>query len=196
MKEKYNKTAVILAGGKGSRMGYLNKGQLKYRGKTFIQHLLDKLENYAEIIIISNTDLKDIKETKVVQDEVKEIGPLGGIYTGLLHSRYDEVLILSCDTPFIEKPYIDYLGNLSGDYDIALTTCGRNYEPLVSLYRKSLLKDIEKLMDDSRYKISLLFEDKNVLSVDIKGLESYEKIKESMKNINTLTDLRSAGGSI
>lgn len=196
MKRKYNKTAVILAGGKGSRMGHLNKGRLKYEGQTFIEHLIKKLDRYAEIIIISNSELEAIEGVRIIQDEVKDIGPLGGIYTGLIHSSYSEILVLSCDTPFIEQGFLNYLGGLRGEYEIALTTDKDKYEPLISLYKKTIIKDIEDLIDGKKYKISLLFEDVKVKNVNLHNLKDGEIIKKSMRNINTLKELKSAGGYI
>ena len=52
------KTAIILAGGKGSRLGYIDKAFLKYNGEFFIDILLEKLKEFKEIIIVTNSPEK------------------------------------------------------------------------------------------------------------------------------------------
>jgi len=87
--KRYQKTAVILAGGAVSRMGYVDKAFLRYKDKTFIQCLLERVKGYGEILIVSNSPEK-YRDTgiKVVEDRVREIGPLGGILSIVPTMRY------------------------------------------------------------------------------------------------------------
>ncbi|ADO82423.1 molybdenum cofactor guanylyltransferase [Ilyobacter polytropus] len=192
---RYKKTAVILAGGEGSRMGHIDKAFLKYNGKTFIQCILEKVDGYEEILIVSNSPekYKDHK-IKVVEDRVKGIGPLGGIYTGLINSSYDEVLILSCDTPFQNRNFLKYLGEMSGDYKVALPVHREGREPLTALYKKSLIGDIEKLIESKMHKIAFLYDNNPVKKVDIDKLPENIDIKNGFRNINTIEELREVGG--
>ncbi|WP_321328203.1 molybdenum cofactor guanylyltransferase [uncultured Ilyobacter sp.] len=192
---KYKKTAVILAGGKGSRMGNIDKAFLKYNGKTFIQCILEKVEEYDEILIVSNSPEKYKQyKVKVVEDRVKGIGPLGGIYTGLICSSYDEVLILSCDTPFQNRNFLKYLGEMSGDYEVALPVHKEGREPLTALYKKSLIGGIEKLIHSKIHKIAFLYEDRYVKRVNIEEMPKNQEIKSGFRNINTIEELREVGG--
>jgi molybdopterin-guanine dinucleotide biosynthesis protein A len=192
---KYKKTAVILAGGKGSRMGNIDKAFLKYNGKTFIQCILEKVEEYDEILIVSNSPEKYKQyKVKVVEDRVKGIGPLGGIYTGLICSSYDEVLILSCDTPFQNRNFLKYLGEMSGDYEVALPVHKEGREPLTALYKKSLIGGIEKLIHSKTHKIAFLYEDRYVKRVNIEEMPENQEIKSGFRNINTIEELREVGG--
>ncbi|MGL4787227.1 MAG: molybdenum cofactor guanylyltransferase, partial [Cetobacterium sp.] len=96
---KYKKSVILLAGGKGSRLNYVDKSFLEFKGKPFFEIIIEKLENFSEIIIISNSPEKYLKyNVKVIEDDIKNIGPLGGIFTGLKNALNDECLILSCDT--------------------------------------------------------------------------------------------------
>jgi molybdopterin-guanine dinucleotide biosynthesis protein A len=193
--ERYKKTAVILAGGMGSRMGYVDKAFLRYRGETFIQHLLEKVKRYDEILIVSNSPEKysDVN-VKVIEDRVKGIGPLGGIYTGLINSTHDEILVISCDTPFQSKSFLEYMGELSGNYDVALPVHSEGREPLTALYKKSLIGAIEKLIESKRHKIAFLYDHSAVKRVDIEKLSGNREIKNGFKNINTPEELREVGG--
>lgn len=193
--ERYKKTAVILAGGEGSRMGNVDKAFLRYRGETFIQCLLKKVKGYDEVLIVSNSPEKyrDVN-IKVIEDKVKGIGPLGGIYTGLIHSTHDEILVVSCDTPFQNTGFLEYMGEMSGDYDVALPVHTGGREPLTALYKKSLIGDIEKLIEEKRHKIAFLYDSSSVKRVDIEKLSESAEIKNGFKNINTLEELMEVGG--
>ncbi len=193
--KRYRKTVVILAGGQGSRMGYRDKAFLRYEGLPFIDHLLKKVEGFAEVIVVSNNpgEYRNYP-VKVVGDKVKDIGPLGGIYTGLLHSTYEEVLVISCDTPFQRKEFLEYMGGLSGSYDAAIPKHREGREPLCALYKKSLLGDIEKLIEEKSYRIALLFKENMVEWVDIESMTESIEIVKGFKNINTPEELREVGG--
>ncbi len=186
---------MILAGGQGSRMGYRDKAFLRYEGLPFIDHLLKKVEGFAEVIVVSNNpgEYRNYP-VKVVGDKVKDIGPLGGIYTGLLHSTYEEVLVISCDTPFQRKEFLEYMGGLSGSYDAAIPKHREGREPLCALYKKSLLGDIEKLIEEKSYRIALLFKENMVEWVDIESMTESIEIVKGFKNINTPEELREVGG--
>ncbi len=193
--KRYRKTAVILAGGQGSRMGYRDKAFLRYGGTSFIDHLLKKVEGFAEVIVVSNNpgEYKDYP-VKVVEDRVKGIGPLGGIYTGLFHSTYEEILVISCDTPFQRREFLEYMGGLSGSYNVAIPKHAEGREPLCALYKKSLLEDIEELIEEKSYRIALLFNKNRVEWVDIESMTEGIEIVKGFKNINTPEELREVGG--
>lgn len=195
---KYQKTAVVLAGGVGSRMGHVDKAFLLYKGKSFIQCILEKLDGYEDIIIVSNSPEKydDVisSRVRVVEDKIKGIGPMGGIYTGLINSVYDEILVISCDTPFQDQGFLNYLGEEYGKYQVVLPVHRDGREPLTALYKKSLIGEIEKLISEKRYKIAFLYEKARVKRLDIEVFKEGKTIKNGFRNINTPEELRRAGG--
>ncbi len=78
-----NYTGIILAGGKSSRMG-TEKGLVEINHKKMIEYSIDQLKKVTEnIIIISNTNKYNYLKYPVYEDLIKDIGPIGGIYTGL-----------------------------------------------------------------------------------------------------------------
>ena len=75
-------TAIILAGGKSTRMGF-DKQFLELNKKRLIDIIINKLkEEFEEIIIVTNKPEEYRKYTqKILSDKIKDVGPLGGIYT-------------------------------------------------------------------------------------------------------------------
>lgn len=187
---KYKKTVILLAGGKGSRLNYIDKNFLLHNDKSFFEITLKKIQNFSEIIVVSNSTQKYSNyNVKVIEDEIKDIGPMGGILTGLKASSFDECLILSCDMPFLRKDFLDYLGLMNGEYDLAIPKHSFNREPLCGLYKKSCLEVVQKSIDDNIFKIGNIFNSLNLKWIDINKLNSSDLITKSFFNVNTFDDL-------
>ncbi len=81
-------TLAILSGGRGTRLGGRDKGQLVYRGRTLLDRLLDLRALCVDSIVVSD-------------DVVPGKGTPGGVVTALLRSQTPHVLIVCCDMPFV-----------------------------------------------------------------------------------------------
>lgn len=194
-----DKSAIILAGGKGSRLGYVDKAFLMYNGRFFIDILIKKLTDFKEVIVVTNSpekytkyvkDYKYSNNIKIVTDKIKNIGPIGGIYTGLLTSKYDENFILSCDTPFISEEFIKYMKELSGDYLIAVPTHEANMEPLCAIYKKGIIKKIEKSIEEKNYRVNSIFNESHVKRIELENFLDKEMIIKRFYNVNTDYELK------
>ncbi|MGL5232003.1 MAG: molybdenum cofactor guanylyltransferase [Fusobacteriaceae bacterium] len=194
-----DKSAIILAGGKGSRLGYVDKAFLMYNGRFFIDILIEKLTDFKEVIVVTNSpekytkyvkDYKYSNNIKIVTDKIKNIGPIGGIYTGLLTSKYDENFILSCDTPFISEEFIKYMKELSGDYLIAVPTHEANMEPLCAIYKKGIIKKIEKSIEEKNYRVNSIFNESHVKRIELENFLDKEMIIKRFYNVNTDYELK------
>lgn len=187
---KYKKSVILLAGGRGSRLNYVDKSFLEFKGKPFFELIVEKLENFSEVIVISNSPEKYLKyDIKVIEDEIKDIGPLGGIFTGLKNASNEECLVLSCDTPFIEREFIEYLGKVEGNYDISIPVHSFYKEPLCALYKKNSLNEISTSIERKEFKIANIFKNLKVDWIDINELKNSERICSGFFNINTFEDL-------
>ena len=94
-------TAVVLAGGKSSRMGR-PKSLLLFDGEPLIVHIVRALKQmFAEIVLVAAPDqeLPDLPVV-LVRDEVAYQGPVGGIYYGLKAAGGEFCFVTSCDVPF------------------------------------------------------------------------------------------------
>ncbi len=103
-------TAIILAGGKSSRMGF-DKQFLKIKERLLIENLIQRLKpSFSEIVIVTNRP-EEYKSLPVIvtQDVFKGIGPLAGIHAGLLKSTSRFSYIIACDMPNINIEFINYM---------------------------------------------------------------------------------------
>lgn len=120
--------ALILMGGKNSRMGGNIKGFLKIKDITFLEKIIKDLECFSNIYISINKNFsyEEIKEfenmgLKVIVDEYKDIGPMGGIYSALKNCKEQYLFITGCDMPNINKYLIEELKvHIEDNVDVVL----------------------------------------------------------------------------
>ncbi|MHC1684364.1 MAG: molybdenum cofactor guanylyltransferase [Clostridiaceae bacterium] len=168
------KTAVILAGGKSSRMGF-DKQLLKLSQFRVIDILAEKLkEEFEEIIIVTNKpELYKDSAYKIVTDEIKEKGPLEGIYIGLKAASSEYVYFTACDMPNINIEYIRYMKKklLETSVQGCVTKINDRVEPFNSFYSKELVNKVE----------DFLLQDKRALVTFINSIKTFFIDKEIFK---------------
>ncbi len=182
-------TAVILAGGKSSRMGQ-DKALLKFGETTFLEHLATLIKPiFSETLVIVNDKekLKDLHLTpaKVYEDLLKEKGPLAGIYTGLLYSRNKTSCVFTCDMPFVDEPLIRQLACFrEEDYDaVCLEDPEGNYQPFPGIYARSARHRMSFLLNRGEGSMKRFLE-----VASVKPLVLKEERIEVLTNMNTLQD--------
>ncbi len=83
--EDNNILAVVLAGGKSKRFG-ADKNSVKLGSKTLLEHVLSKItQKFEEIVIVSSHPL-EIKKTKnitIIPDCLYDLGPLAGVLSSM-----------------------------------------------------------------------------------------------------------------
>ena len=100
-----NITAVILAGGRGSRMGGVDKGLQHFNGVPLALHTLQRLQpQVGQVLINANRNLAayELFGAPVWPDSADMgdyAGPLAGFITALAHCQTPYLLTVPCDTP-------------------------------------------------------------------------------------------------
>ncbi len=181
------KSAVILSGGKNSRMGYETKAFLKLNDRKFIDLIIESLKDYDDIIVSCNKleDYKYLKQVTFIEDEIKDIGPMGGIYSCLKKCNYNKCLFVAADMPFINKNVIDTLTYCEFNEDALVPIVNRKIEPLVAVYDKKIVHIIEELIDNNDFKIRNLLKLINVKYIEINDNKAFINVntKEEYENI-------------
>lgn len=182
--------AYILAGGKSSRMG-TDKGLILFEGKAMILHVIEQLQPvFNKLVIVSNNPEYEKFGLEVIPDLIKDIGPAGGIYTALKHSKSKLNFMVSCDMPFITKEAIEFtVKNVDKNQIVLLENQGK-LEPLFGIYSKDCEAVWLELIHQNTVKLQ-----KMVASFELKTIpvENNEIFKASFfKNINTKEDFDNA----
>lgn len=160
MKKNKNISAIILAGGKGSRMNS-NKALLPICGITLIEKIIRDIDPYFGEILIStrNHNSFNFLSHQIVIDEKLNSGPLMGILSCLRASSNEINFVIACDTPEINFHFLEKMISYASKYDIVVPISGKNkFEPLFAIYQKKLIPEIENLLKQNIRKISKLFQ--------------------------------------
>jgi molybdopterin-guanine dinucleotide biosynthesis protein A len=179
----YQLTTIILAGGKSSRMGF-PKGLAELKSVKMIEHVVNlskKISN--DIMIIANDDSYNYLGLPVYNDDIKDCGPIGGIYTGLKHSNTDCNFVVACDMPFVSEKLVNELIQSFDGYDVVVPSVENTIQPLCALYHKRIVPIIKQAIDKYEYSV---YKTLNLLST--KEIV-YPENMPSFININTISDL-------
>lgn len=185
---------IILAGGKSSRMGQ-DKGLMQLNGIPMISHVIEKMKEAGinEILIVTNSP-SDYQQFgyKTVEDEIKDQGPIAGIYSGLMASKNQNNVILSCDVPFLNQLVLRELMKQHNQAEITITQFEGRLHPLIGIYSRNLIDSAKEHISDGILKMELFIADNNGQIIDLDYLKG--RINEnSFANINSLKDLKKNG---
>ncbi|WP_303921854.1 molybdenum cofactor guanylyltransferase [Draconibacterium sediminis] len=180
-------TTIILAGGLSQRMG-TDKALLELGGKTLLERAIDLCKPFSsELLISSNHQAHTTFGYTVVEDEIKNCGPIGGIYSCLKRSSNDWNLVLSVDTPFVQKSFIDFLKEETRNFEAVVPVHEGKKEPLIAFYHKSTLREIRTMIEDGDYKLHFLLQKLNTNFAESgEWLKKYPKL---FQNLNCPEDI-------
>lgn len=134
---------IILAGGKSLRMG-MNKAHLDWHAMRFIDVLVEKGKqlDFGEIILSGTQET--IEGCRNVPDRLPSRGPLGGMYSCLLASSFDNAFLVPVDCPGISMKTILALAemHLQQKNEITLLQHGNRLEPLIGMYNTAFHEKI------------------------------------------------------
>lgn len=185
--------AVVLAGGKSSRMGRA-KALLVFDGEPLIVHVARALARvFDEVVIVAapEQELPPVEGT-LVRDEVAYQGPVGGIYYGLRAAGAEFCFVASCDAPFLNVALIAHLLAQIPDYDVVVPYWGDRYQPLHAAYRKSVLPLLKEQMERGALRPVYLFDRVRTRKIVAEEIQPFDPCGLSFFNINTPQDYQVA----
>jgi molybdopterin-guanine dinucleotide biosynthesis protein A len=129
---------------------YDAKASLVIGGARIIERQLAALLPLAgDIRIIANDpDRYGDLGVPVTADAVRGVGPIGGLYTALLEARYDRVIVLACDMPFVPADALRRLveASVRAGADATVPRSAAGLEPLCAVYGKHVAAIVERGM--------------------------------------------------
>ena len=188
MPYRKNISAIILAGGRSSRMG-TDKGLILFNGRPLVTYVLNVLQSleFREIFIITQNAAYKKFGYPCFPDLVQDKGPLGGICAGLSHATLNKSLILGCDMPFISEQMIMELVNTSGPEDVLLTHHHGMPEPLCSIYDQRCLEHFSSRIELGQLKITDALTDLNIRNISFDEQPWFKG--NELSNMNSPDDL-------
>lgn len=177
---------VILAGGLSTRYGQ-DKAFLQIDGVPLIERVVEKMKKvFTRVILVTNQKREfEYLELPMVEDLIKGLGPIGGIYTGLSSISEQAGFFVACDMPLLHKGLIRYMVEVIDNHAAAVPSVGKWIEPLYALYAQSCLGPIKGLIDEKCYQVRLLYNLVPVRYVREDEIKRFCSPDEAFLNINT-----------
>lgn len=186
--ETANITGGILAGGRGRRMGGVDKGLIEFDHKPLIEHVLSALQPQVGRILISanrNQERYARYGLPVVSDDRPGYeGPLAGFATLLRHCPTDWLLVVPCDAPLLPPDLVGRLAQAQAESgaDIAVAHDGERLQPVHVLLGRYLLSDLDAYLDAGERKIAYWYHQHHVIEVD------FSDCPQAFSNLNEPRD--------
>ena len=199
-------TGLVLAGGRGRRMGSVDKGLQPLRDAPLVAHVLQRLEpQVATVMISANRHLDRYAGFghPVVVDTVAQgvgdetdghAGPLAGLLAGLRCCRTPYLAVVPCDEPFVPTDLVARLSraldgstpDAGSDADVAVAAVGGRLHPVFCLVRRSCADDLAAYLADGQRAAGRWI-------ARVRGRAvSFDDDPDAFRNLNTLDDLRAA----
>lgn len=181
-------TAVILAGGRATRMGGVDKGLISVNDRPMIAWVIDALRpQVADILISANRNRDEYAEFgyPVIDDGDDEFrGPLAGLASCMQVARTPYIALAPCDSPLLSSDLVPrlYTALSATGSRIAIAHDGNRLQPVFALLESALLDDLTGYLDGGGRKIDQWYARHGNLTVD------FSDVTGSFANINAPDD--------
>ena len=186
--EAYFQTAVILAGGRSSRMGF-DKQLLMKEDKRLAVWLAGKLsEDFKEVIVVTNRpDLYDGLPVRTISDIYPGLGPMSGIHSAFCHSDSEILFVMACDMTDYNPSYARFEAErMEADASLACVTMhGDKLENFHGFYKRGLLSDMEACLKEERSSIFRFLKARKISMVTQEEIPDYVDFEKLFRNLNT-----------
>jgi molybdopterin-guanine dinucleotide biosynthesis protein A len=186
-------TAVILTGGKSSRMGR-PKALLPFDDEPLIAHVVRRLGRvFGEIVVVTAPD-QELPPLPValVRDQVAYQGPVSGIYHGLRAATKEVCFVTSCDAPFLNLALISHLLSQIADWDVVVPFWQERFQPLHAVYRRSVASLLREQLDRGELRPIFLYDKVRTRKIDEGEIRRLDPEGLSLLNMNSPVDYDAA----
>ena len=182
-------TGVVLAGGRGRRMGGKDKGLILFKQRPLVAHTLDRFApQVGTLLINANRSINEYRKYgyPIISDHSDDFrGPLAGIESGLAHSDTPYLAVVPCDSPKLPNDLVQRLWDalMHKNADLAVVDDGTRLHPVFCLMKIDLLPSLRQQLANNENKIDLWFDKINYTRCDFSDQPT------AFDNINTPEDL-------
>jgi len=186
-------TAVVLTGGKSSRMGR-PKALLTFDGEPLIVHIVRHLKRvFAETVVVAAPEQElPLLPVALVRDQVAYQGPVSGIYHGLKAATKEVCFVTSCDAPFLDLALISHLLSEISDCDVVVPFWQERFQPLHAVYRRSVAPLLHEQLERGELRPIFLYDKVRTRKVHEDEIRTLDPEGMSFLNMNSPADYDSA----
>jgi molybdenum cofactor guanylyltransferase len=195
-------TGIVLAGGRGSRMGGVDKGLQLYNGIALAQHAIEQLQpQVGHLLINANRNLEIYQawgssvSADVLIDGITDFaGPLAGFLIGLQHCTTPYLMTVPCDTPRFPSDLVSRLAEALSQQDAEIAMVSSpdeegvlRHQPVFCLMKREVVESLKAFTDAGGRKIGAWAAQHKLARVNFNEVNDDPK---AFYNANTLEDLQ------
>jgi molybdopterin-guanine dinucleotide biosynthesis protein A len=195
-------TGIVLAGGRGSRMGGVDKGLQLYSETPLAKHAIERLQpQVGKLLINANRNLEiyqtwgsEVNAEVIVDGLADFAGPLAGFLAGLQYCKTSFLMTVPCDTPRFPSNLVARLSEalVQNDADMAMVSSPDEmgvlrHQPVFCLMKQTLLESLKAFTDADGRKIGAWAAQQKLVRVNFNEMQDDPK---AFYNANTLEDLQ------
>jgi molybdenum cofactor guanylyltransferase len=187
-------TGLVLAGGRGSRMGGIDKGLVRFRGRTLVERVIDRIRPQVGSLMISanrNVDAYRAFGYPVLLDAADGLepfpGPLAGLLAGLRAATTPWLAAVPCDAPFLPPDLVSRLVASLGAGRAAMASVGDRAEPVFCLLHVDLAADLAAALANGERRAETWLR-------SVGAAPAVFLLAEPFANLNTLQELLARDG--
>jgi molybdopterin-guanine dinucleotide biosynthesis protein A len=185
--------AYVLAGGRGTRLSP-DKGFLTVGGRTLLERVcVAAAPLVTETVLVGSPVRLRPAGLRALEEEASgTAGPLAALCTALADAGGEDVLLLPCDTPFLETRVLRYLQEAKGEADAAVPRRGEEAEPLVAIYGPRCLAPARQALASGARRVIAFYGEVSVRWVSEEELRPFGDWETTFFNVNTPEELERA----
>ena len=191
MKDSMFQTAVILAGGHSSRMGF-DKQLLEFNHKHLAVYLAEELhKEFQEVLVVTNTpELYEGTFIRTCSDIYPGQGPISGMHSAFCHCQSDTIFVMACDMTQFSPAYAHYQAKRMREEqtEACVTLRGEKLENFHGFYHRCLLSAMEERLQIRRTSIFRFLQSRHVTLISEEEMRPYADVKTLFRNLNTPQD--------
>ncbi len=166
-----------------------DKALLEMEGKTLVHRAVEFCKPFCNEILISSNNPKHMVEgATLINDEIEDCGPMGGIYSCLIQSKNEWNFVLSVDAVFIEHDFVNFLTSNANDCEAVIPIHKNGKEPLIALYHRKTANQLQLHLERQEFKMHFLLG--KIKSCFVDSNQWIEKYPKLFFNFNSPEDLK------
>ena len=187
-------TAAILAGGRGRRLGGVDKSAIAIGAGSILDRQVGLLRALTPHILIVDRDRSRVRipDVDVIVDCIAGAGALGGLYTALDAAPTEQVLVIACDMPFLTAPFLEHVVARGASVEAAVPRDVHGRHPLCASYRRESAARLLARITRGELRVLEAIADLDVHEIGPDELAAFDPEGRLLLNVNTPDDYRMA----
>ena len=185
---------LIMAGGRGSRLGGVRKPLVQVGGRTILQRILDQLGPLADerLALVHDEELEAPDGLRMVVDVREYAGPLPAAAHALTSVNGDLCILVAGDMPFVSREVFRYMLQLQAREAarVVVPLVDGHIESMHAVFRRQDLSDALKTAQrEGEQRLFKVFESLDPRIVEEAELRSFDPELHTLFNVNSPEDL-------